>query len=371
MRELLLRNAVRNIRRNPLRSGLSMLIVAMMVMFFVSLQTIMGLFTHEFAGALTRYDLVIQSKFANSPLTSKVGADLYDALKKDRRFDAVDAARIERISINRRQLWCVGISNYTSFASRFGVLVVKGRLYGKTGHEMIAGNRALHILRRSLGDTTKLNANVPYTITGVFRSMFSLLNSAVVMNLRAIEGVGGASRNVNILFLSAATGEDLEALVSSIESAHPALKVLKTEQIGQSMTALRDIERITTILSWLIFISAAVAILNTLLITTLQRTREIGILAAIGWKRRNIVALFWVESLLLCGAAAALGLLLARPLLYVIRTYTSLGIYVPDAISLTLMGAVAVLAVVVSAVGVLAPSIYVMRMSISKALRHE
>lgn len=370
MTGLLLRNAVRNIRRNPLRSGLSMLIVAMMVMFFVSLRTIMGLFTNEFAGALTRYDLVIQSKFSNSPITSKIDTAVYDALRNDARFDAVDAARIERISINRRQLWCVGISNYASFASKFGVLVVKGRLYGERGQEMIAGTRALHILRRTLGDTTMLNANVPYTITGIFRSMFSLLNGAVVMNLHAIEGVGGASGSVNMIFLSTATDEDPDALASAIETAYPGLKALRTEQIGQSMTALRDIERITAILSWLIFISAAVAILNTLLITTLQRTREIGILAAIGWTRRQIILLFWVESLLLCGVAAALGLLLARPLLYAIRTYTSLGIYVPDAISLALMGQVAVMAVAVSAVGVLAPSVYVMRMSVSKALRH-
>jgi putative ABC transport system permease protein len=56
---------------------------------------------------------------------------------------------------------------------------------------------------------------------------------------------------------------------------------------------------------------AGILIMNVMLVAVAQRTAEIGLMKAVGASRRQVLQLFLVESLLLAGAGATLGLLLA------------------------------------------------------------
>jgi putative ABC transport system permease protein len=82
---------------------------------------------------------------------------------------------------------------------------------------------------------------------------------------------------------------------------------------GLTMVANDRVIGIFRAVSWS---SAAIAIaigvlviLNTMLMAVTERTAEIGILHAVGWPRKRIVALFVVEGALLSAIAAPVGLL--------------------------------------------------------------
>ncbi len=75
------------------------------------------------------------------------------------------------------------------------------------------------------------------------------------------------------------------------------------------------------IMLFIIFGVAGLAVLNTNLMTVFERTRELGVLRAIGMSRRNMMALVILESILLTAVATVFGLLCAGFLDWLLMTY--------------------------------------------------
>jgi ABC-type lipoprotein release transport system permease subunit len=71
----------------------------------------------------------------------------------------------------------------------------------------------------------------------------------------------------------------------------------------------------------------ATVIVNTLVMAVFERTREIGILAAIGMKGRRIMAMFLAESSLLAVGGIILGLILGS---LIVGYFTRYGFYIGD-----------------------------------------
>lgn len=371
MLKLIFLNALRNIGRNKLRTFFSVFVISSMVLLFVILHTISGMLTEQFSRTMMQYDIALQSRYSNSPMSSHIGYDVYAQLKNDQRFSDVGAFSIIRFSRNNKRLWIVGVSDLPVFASKFGILIQKGRTFEKGKSELIAGNAVVNVLRQGIGKKIQLNTKDSFKITGIFTSYFTLLNSAAVMDLEVAKKLNPSKKNISMIMLNTKAEYDIDEVVRNLRHSYPMLTAMKTKRIAKSMTTLRDISRLTFIITWLVFITASIAILNTLLITTMQRTKEIGILSAIGWPKSMIVSIFLTESMLLSTLAAAGGLALSNPLLWVIRNYTSLSIYIPGTITVDVIYKVLVMAFFVGLVGVLAPLFYIFKMNISKALRHE
>ena len=105
--------------------------------------------------------------------------------------------------------------------------------------------------------------------------------------------------------LASGVAEELEAML-------PNAEIIRMEELLGSMTALMDSARalIFAIVAVAITISA-LGVLNTMLMSVFERTREIGVLRATGAGRLHIFSLIWTETLGLTLAGGALGLLLA------------------------------------------------------------
>ncbi|MBD3293320.1 MAG: FtsX-like permease family protein [Armatimonadia bacterium] len=96
-----------------------------------------------------------------------------------------------------------------------------------------------------------------------------------------------------------------------LEERFPGAEIIRMEELLGSMTALMDSARalIFAIVAVVIAISA-VGVLNTMLMSVFERTREIGVLRATGAGRLHIFSLVWTETLALTtlGGIAGLGL---------------------------------------------------------------
>lgn len=98
-----------------------------------------------------------------------------------------------------------------------------------------------------------------------------------------------------------------QPVIAALRAALPGYEVSSWEEMNPEMKQSLDIDEMFTGIFGLVVLSiAGVGILNLMLMAVFERTREIGLLAAMGLKRREIVALFLLEGTLigLLGAVA-------------------------------------------------------------------
>ncbi len=79
--------------------------------------------------------------------------------------------------------------------------------------------------------------------------------------------------------------------------------------------------RVTLFLFFIFFLSAAMGIVNTMLMAIIERTRELGMLMAVGMGPVQVVGLIVAEAASLAGASLVLGAALGAPLLWYLQDH--------------------------------------------------
>lgn len=100
------------------------------------------------------------------------------------------------------------------------------------------------------------------------------------------------------------------AVESAIGGVAPRLRQITWREADREIfNALAVEKNMTALLLMLISLVAVFCVMNTLLVLTVQKTPEIGLLKALGFTRRQIMSVFMVHGMIQCGAGVALGLL--------------------------------------------------------------
>jgi ABC-type lipoprotein release transport system permease subunit len=79
--------------------------------------------------------------------------------------------------------------------------------------------------------------------------------------------------------------------------------------------------RVTFFLFFIFFLSAAIGIVNTMLMAIIERTREFGMLMAVGMRPVQVVGLIVAEAASLAGASLVLGAALGAPFLWYLQAH--------------------------------------------------
>jgi putative ABC transport system permease protein len=118
-------------------------------------------------------------------------------------------------------------------------------------------------------------------------------------------------RNVAAL-VSVKDGADAAKVRSELDSAlhqYPQVEVLdQSEFVAQTQNQVNQIVTIINILLGLSVIIALLGVLNTLALSVIERTRELGLLRAVGMARRQIKRMIRTEAVLICTFGGLLGL---------------------------------------------------------------
>ena len=149
--------------------------------------------------------------------------------------------------------------------------------------------------------------------------------------------VTGRIHRMTELFARLAPGADLETARAELQSVYGAMKREHPEAYPAKadfrISAVRLRDQLTsgarTILlvlmaaSVLVFVIACSNVANLILARTVRRENELGIRAALGASTGALRRTLLAESLLLCVAGAAIGILIARPMVAVLARYAS------------------------------------------------
>jgi putative ABC transport system permease protein len=162
----------------------------------------------------------------------------------------------------------------------------------------------------------------------------------------------------------------LDTARQRIERRFPNLAVSRTSEVTDRMGFAALLRVFVWGLSLITVLIGGVGMMNTMIMPVVERTREIGLLRALSWRKRRVPALILSESPALtllggiigvCWSLAMVRLLALRP------TTASIGLrFTPGLLAQAL-----VLAVVLGAVGGLYPAWRATRMRPVEALRYE
>lgn len=141
----------------------------------------------------------------------------------------------------------------------------------------------------------------------------NVLLGPLVVSLPTLQAGTGIDQD-NFVYVGTAPGADPAAVKADIETrlrAYPNLSLkdqteYKDEQKGQ-------VAQLTSIIYGLLGLSvliAALGIVNTLALSVLERTREIGLLRAVGMSRWQLRRMAWLESVVISLFGAVLGLVI-------------------------------------------------------------
>ena len=91
---------------------------------------------------------------------------------------------------------------------------------------------------------------------------------------------------------------------------HPSLRAISWREADREIFSALAVEKnMTALLLSLISLVAVFCVMNTLLVLTVQKTPEIGLLKALGFRKREIMKVFLVHGMIQCGLGIVLGLL--------------------------------------------------------------
>jgi putative ABC transport system permease protein len=190
----------------------------------------------------------------------------------------------------------------------FGVHVVAGRPFtADAKDEVMLGWRAAENLGKQVGDTITM-ASGPKKIVGIFRTGQAFGDSGAMLPLKFFQGEEQRSGAVTLAFVKVAPGAKIPAVRKALERNNPSLTTVRTAtDFGRVDRTLEYLDVAITVATVLALVIGTVIVMNTMLLSFVERTREFGVLRAIGWSTRRLWGLILGEALCISFVGAALG----------------------------------------------------------------
>ncbi len=166
-----------------------------------------------------------------------------------------------------------------------------------------------------------------FTVRGIFTTRTPGYDeSTIFMPLAKAQAITATENHVSTIFVLLQDSNQADAVAEALKSNN--YKILTWREQNAFITQFEDFANAFFIVIYLIVLGiTATVVTNTLVMAVFERTREIGILSAIGMKGRGIMAQFLAEAALLATGGVIAGLLIGGAM---VAYFTIYGIYIGD-----------------------------------------
>jgi putative ABC transport system permease protein len=224
---------------------------------------------------------------------------------------------------------------------------------------------------KRVGETVQLGPRT-FTVGGIYHSGDRFEDLGLVLPLHVVEALAQRPKEVTSIGVTVKLGYAVRSVAEQLERRYPGIATV-TEP-GQAIkvdTSSRLILTTGWIVSVLALIVGGITVTNTMAMSVFERTREIGILRAIGWPSSRIGALIVSEALAICLLALAAGCALGVVAANVFVAHTDLSGLISPAFSIGTFAWGLAFALGVGVFGALYPTWRAVSLEPVAALRHE
>lgn len=255
--------------------------------------------------------------------------------------------------------------------------ILEGRRFAAGQAEVMLGDLLAEDLKKKPGDQLEIQGET-FTVCGIFHADSALEADAVIMPLDQIQQLSslqGKVSTIHVRLKPAPAGEQPDAYVkraeAEIEAALPGLRAVPAAERASNNQLVRLASASAWGTSSIALLIGILGIANTMAMSVFERTREIGILRALGWKRTQVLALIQMEAAALGVGGGILGVALAWCALRLLAVLPQTANIVPGPFSLSLVAEALGVALAAGLLAGALPAWRGARLSPVEALRHD
>ncbi len=327
-------------------------------------------------------DIVVVRAGLSNRLTSNLHAATAARLAAIPGVADVDASLTEMVSLGGGRL--IGIPLRGLAPNGFEV----SQLALERGRKLTAEDHGVALIGKAIADSLP-NRDVrqieiegtAFQVVGIFDADNPYDANTVVAPLNDVQkllGRPGVISDFQLRVRTSARDElSIQELCRTIESLQDeshqplGLKAQSTRQFVNSATEARLGGAMAWATSTIVLLLSLLGMLNTMLMSVVERTREIGMLRAVGWSRRRVMRMVLGESLIIGLISATIGLTAAWALIQFLSRWPKTSLLVPPDFSVAAF-AIGFIAVMVAGVaGAFYPAFRAASVPPTEALRHE
>lgn len=365
---------VHNLGTRRFRTALTAVAVAIAVTAVVTLDVV----THSLESSAAEVlslgdaDFIVAQKSVADVLTSTVTEDQVSGITHAPGVKSAVGVLVSAIKLNATNPLFLQIGVSPSQLSTFGVHVVAGHPYGAhAAHEIMLGWQAAQNLHKRVGNTLKVG-RLTYRIVGIYSINQTFGNTASMFPLTTLQANTRKPGTVTLAAVKVRPGTSIQAVENRIDLDDPSLTTVRlASQFGRVDRNLAFLDAAQTGAQIIALTIGVIIVMNTMLLSFIERIREFGVLRAIGWSRVRLLALVMGEALFISLLGAAVGVGLSFALTTALERLSSLRGVLDAQFSTGVFWTALYTAVVIGVLAALYPSLRAALLRPGVALRRE
>jgi len=263
----------------------------------------------------------------------------------------------------------IGIDS--SSISMDDIVITNGSTYLNEADEVIIGKTASERTNKTVGDSISIS-NQTFKIVGIYETGNFQDDSGIIMSLENLQNLTNNTGKVSLILVKADNGTGSDELANTIQNSYSNELTTSTSLSGMERMnqGLDIIKSGSWAVSLIAIILGGVIVIITMMKAVSERTREIGVLRAIGWTKQRIMKMIMGESLLLSLFSVVIGFIVGIGVVEILSITNMIPGLEPSFSVILFLKGIGV-ALLLGITGGLYPAYRASRLKPTEALRYE
>ena len=252
-----------------------------------------------------------------------------------------------------------------------GVENVNGTVFNENKNEVIIGINVAKNQNKTIGDNIDILGE-KFIITGIYETGNILQDNLVFTSLYNLQNLSDSNNLISEIIVKADKNVNVSKLSDNIKKIY-ANKLDTTtaeEQAKRVNHVIETIDVASIAISLLAIIIGSLGVVNTMIMSVYERTREIGVLKAVGWTNLRILLMILGETIVLMLISAVVGTIFGVLAVKLGLLFLNTDVLAP-AYSMDIFIRAFIIALSVGLIGGLYPAYRASKLSPTEALKYE